>query len=75
MLSLWRNAHSNATPPDFLDIDVLIMGIIKVCLCLICSQNETLQTLSLAGNDIGDVGAASIGDALTYAICWNIYLF
>ena len=41
-------------------------GIIKVFLCLICSQNKTLQALGLTGNTIGDAGAASIGDALAY---------
>ena len=30
------------------------------------SQNETLQELSLFRNQIGDAGAASIGDALAY---------
>ncbi len=44
------------------------MGIIKVCLCLICSVNKTLQKLELSGNKVGDAGAASIGGALTYVI-------
>jgi hypothetical protein len=44
----------------------LIMGINKVCLCLICSQNKTLQFLYLDHNQIGDAGAASIGGALAY---------
>ena len=43
----------------------LIMGIIKVCLCLICSQNKTLQTLLLDGNPIGAEGAAALKRALT----------
>jgi hypothetical protein len=42
------------------------MGLIKVYFCFIYSQNNTLQELWLSGNMIGDVGAASIGDALTY---------
>ncbi len=37
-----------------------------MCLCLICSQNKTLQTLLLYNNQIGAAGAASIGDALAY---------
>ncbi len=42
------------------------MGIIiKVCLCLISSQNK-MFTLSLGQNQIGDAGAASIGGALAY---------
>ena len=31
-----------------------------------CSTNKTLQTLTLYNNQIGDAGAASIGDALMY---------
>ncbi len=38
--------------------------LIKLCLCLICSQNKTLQTLWLDRNHIGDAGAASISGAL-----------
>jgi hypothetical protein len=41
-------------------------GIIKRCLCLICSQNNTLKKLYLRSNQIGDAGAASIGGALAY---------
>ena len=38
----------------------------KAGLCSVCSKNETLQKLDLVGNQIGDIGAVSIGDALTY---------
>jgi hypothetical protein len=44
----------------------LIMGSIMSCLCLICSKNQQLHTLALPANQIGDAGAASIGDALAY---------
>jgi hypothetical protein len=50
-------------PPDFFE---LIRGLIKVCLCLICSVNKTLQRLYLERNQIGDAGATSIGGALAY---------
>jgi hypothetical protein len=33
-----------------------------------CSSNKTLQTLRLQNNQIGDVGAATIGGALAYVI-------
>jgi hypothetical protein len=52
-------------PPDYL---CWILGIIKVCSCLICSQNNMLQALHLNHNQIGDAGAASIGSALAYVI-------
>ncbi len=55
--------RSHATPPVFCG---LIRGIIKVCVCLICSQNNTLTELSLSENQIGIAGAASIGGALAY---------
>ena len=45
------------------------MGVIKLCFCLICSVNKTLQRLDLGYNEIGDAGAASIADALAYGIC------
>jgi hypothetical protein len=44
----------------------LIRDIVKVCLCLICSQNKTLEELYLRDNQIGDAGAVSIGGALAY---------
>jgi hypothetical protein len=44
----------------------LIMAIIKVFLCLTCSQNNTLQVFYFTNNQIGDAGAASIGGALEY---------
>ena len=52
---LWRH-------PIFSDDN----GIIKVYLCLICSQNNTLKELGLGGNQIGDAGAISIAGALAY---------
>ena len=54
---LWR--HPNLSDDN---------GIIKVCLCPICSQNTTLKILALSENQIGDAGAASIGGALAYVI-------
>ena len=49
----------------------LITGIVKVCLFLIGSQNTSLTELRLGYNQIGDAGAASMGDALAYV---TIYL-
>jgi hypothetical protein len=43
-------------------------GNIFVCVCTFCSQNTSLETLYLGSNKIGDAGAASIGDALTYVV-------
>ena len=43
-------------------------GIVKVCVRLFCSQNNTLQALVLESNKIGDAGAASIGVALAYVM-------
>ncbi len=63
ILSLRMNVRSHATP---LILFGFILDIVKVCLCPICSQNNTLTELWLVGNQIGDVGAASIGDALAY---------
>ena len=48
-------------------------GIIKVCMCLICSVNKTLQGLELEHNKIGDAGAASIGVALTYVTLCTLW--
>jgi hypothetical protein len=42
------------------------LGLIRVCLCVICSQNKTLRILWLNDNQIGDAGAVSIGGALAY---------
>jgi hypothetical protein len=41
-------------------------GLINVCLCLIRSNNNTMQRLDLGGNKIGDAGAISIAGALAY---------
>jgi hypothetical protein len=41
-------------------------GVIMVGLFLNYSQNNTLQDLNLTLNNIGDAGAASLGDALAY---------
>ena len=42
---------------------------------MIDSENKTLQTLHLYGNEISDVGAASLGNALAYVstlfVCSN----
>ena len=43
-------------------------------MCLICSQNKTLQLLALSDNVVGDAGAAAIGDALMY-IANNFFFF
>ena len=49
---------------NFASLDERLL--IKMCLCLICRQNKTLQLLNLDENQIGDAGAVSIGDALAY---------
>ncbi len=56
----------SGTPPDFLKFSYCCVWHYQVALCFMCSQNKTLQTLGLNRNQIGDAGAASIGNALAY---------